>query len=154
VWSRRTTTDAGQQVEVVLPTRADGADPNLVRSSLSLSAYAGVDPASDPAADVVSGSDDVSSTVHRTPELAVDSPSWVLTYWGTRSTGTGSPWVAPAEVRNRSETAGDGGGRTAALLGDSGAPVPAGAYLSRVARTPSAPVRATMVVLSLGGSAP
>ena len=64
---------------------------------------------------------------HTSPQVDVDRPgSWVVSYFGEKSSGS-TTWTAPAgAVERRQGSTGGGGGAVSALLADSGGPVPTG----------------------------
>ncbi len=139
VWQRVAVAgDAGRPVSIGF-----GA---YTKVAVQLAAYGGT-AATDPVAAFAVRSDPANTTSHPTPVVAAGAGSWLVSYWADKSSTT-TDWVPPGGVGQRSELAGTGSGRIAALLADSGAPVPAGTVGGLVATT-NAASRATTVSIVL-----
>ncbi len=140
VWRRiATTTDPGSAVTVRLAT--------TTKIVLQLAAYSGTSP-TDPVGIVATRSESVKSASHPSPPVTVSGDGrWVVSYWADKSSTT-TDWVPPAGVTARDETIGSGSGRIAALLADSGAPVPSGAWPGLTATT-NEPSRAATITVVL-----
>ena len=140
VWRRiATTTDPGSAVTVRLAT--------TTKIVLQLAAYSGTSP-TDPVGIVATRSESVKSASHPSPPVTVSGDGrWVVSYWADKSSTT-TDWVPPAGVTARDETIGSGSGRIAALLADSGAPVPSGTWPGLTATT-NEPSRAATITVVL-----
>jgi hypothetical protein len=103
--------------------------------ALQLLAYSGVGTATPVTA---SAADASSTTSHQAPAVAVaEAGSWVVSYWADKSSST-TGWAAAAGLTERDESIGSGGGRTSALVADSGAAVSTGTYAAKTATTNAA----------------
>jgi PKD repeat protein len=112
--------DAGSPVSVTFS--------GTVKASLTVADYTNA------ALESESSSTDSSTSSHVAPALSgLSEGSFVVTFWGDKSTGTTS-WAAPADVTVETTAFGSGGGAVSALLGDSGAAV-SGAYPQHTATT-------------------
>lgn len=136
--------DAGSRITV--------RTARVLRSDVTLGAYrssGGAAQVTDSGVTVTSGK----RSRHVSPRVtATDPGSWVVTYYGGKSTGTAT-WTAPAgQVERRSGSSGTGRGSISALSVDSGAAVDTGAAGGLVARTDRKTVRtaAYSVVLAAG----
>jgi PKD repeat protein len=120
-WTRTATA-----ADVAPGARVTLTSSTVAKSDLTVAAYRGVD-ASSPVADSAVSIDSVASADHVSPGVtAVGDSSWLVTYWGEKSSAT-TAWTAPAGQSQRATSLGTGGGRICGLLVDSGGPVAAGA---------------------------
>ncbi len=105
----------------------------LMKSSLSVMAYRGVD-ATGGIADV-QGSGDSNTATHVSPAATAPEGGWVVQVWTDKSSGTTS-WTPPSGATVRGTVFGaQGGGQASALLVDSGAAVSAGSFGNQTATT-------------------
>lgn len=117
--------------------------PQIAKYNLQLAVYHGTS-ASGPVAAWTTAAD-ANSATHASPAVTVaDGRSWVLSYWGDKSSTTNS-WTAPSSVTARDVTLNTGSGRVTALIADSGAAVPAGSYGNLQATTNAVGSRGLMV---------
>jgi PKD repeat protein len=130
VWTKVATAgDAGATVSTPLT--------NAARSTLTVAAYQGV--ASTGGIGAIASGVDASTTAHKSPTVSATAGDWGVQYWSDKNTTTTS-WTLPggSGVTQRGASYGTGSGRTSALLGDSGAPIPAGNYGGVTATTNTA----------------
>ncbi|GAA2604904.1 PKD domain-containing protein [Actinomadura fulvescens] len=129
VWQRVAEAgDAGAAVTVGISDYA--------KADLRLAAYSGTS-ASAPVATAAEAGDPAAATEHTTPNAVAVAGSWVVSYWGDKSSTTNS-WTAPADVTARATSIGTGSGRVTSLVADSNGAVPAGAYGGLKATTDAA----------------
>ena len=140
VWRRvATATDPGRVITVGLNS--------TTKIVLQLAAYSGTSPTT-PVDAVVTRSETERVASHPTPPVTVSGDGrWIVSYWADKSSTT-TDWVPPAGANARDEAIGSGSGRIAALLADSGAPVPSGARpgLSATTNEPSRAATITIVL--------
>jgi PKD repeat protein len=156
-WTTVSTLINGSMVTAVWKKVAAGGDanapvsvtyPSISKVSLQLLAYRGTDP-SDPVAAHASAADATSSASHTTPTAPVGTAgSWAVSYWADKS-GTTTVWNPPGGVTVRDTSYGTGSSYIAALLADSGGPVPLGNYGGLTATTNAAAPRAEMWTIVL-----
>jgi PKD repeat protein len=135
-WSKvASSTDAGQAVRLTFDV--------YTKVALQLTGYAGSSLGT-----VSQRSDATTTTAHVTPAVNVSTGgSWLLSYWADKSSTT-TNWTAPAGSVTRDVRIGSGSGLIAALVADSGAPVPTGSAGGLTATT-NAASRATMMSIVL-----
>ncbi|TDU84056.1 PKD domain-containing protein [Kribbella voronezhensis] len=135
-WSKvAASTDGGQVVRLTFN--------GYTKVAMQLTAYSGASLGA-----VSQRSDATTTTAHVTPTVTVGSAgSWLLSYWADKSSTT-TNWTAPAGSVTRDVRIGSGSGLIAALVADSGAPVPTGSAGGLTATT-NAASRATMVSIVL-----
>ena len=100
---------------------------NAARSTLTVAAYQGV--ASTGGIAAIASSQDASPNAHKSPTVTATAGESGVQYWSDKNSNTTS-WSLPggSGVTQRGASYGTGAGRTSALLGDSGGPIPAGNY--------------------------
>jgi PKD repeat protein len=142
VWTRTATSaDAGSTVVVPLS--------GTVKSDLSVAAYRGNGGQSAVVAHA-GALDQTTGTTHTAPGVTTTaSGQWVATYWSEKSSDTVT-WSTPASQVVRSQSAGTGGGAIAAVLVDSGGPVPSGPFAGLTATTSVAVSRVVMFTTVIG----
>lgn len=141
VWTKEAgPTDAGSDVSATSSA--------YVKSVMSVVAYR-----SDGAAAVASASSTTATTQssHTTPAVPVtDTNAWLVSYWSEKSS-TATTWTLPGDVTQRGTAATTGSGKVSMVVGDSGAPVPAGTAAGRTATTSAAVNRSLMFSVVVRG---
>jgi large repetitive protein len=85
-----------------------------------------------------------SSSSHTTPSVDVaGANSWLVSYWGEKSSTT-LTWTLPDGTTSRTSAAATGSGKVSSVLGDSNAAVGTGTAAGRTATTSAAASRAVM----------
>ncbi|WP_020576111.1 PKD domain-containing protein [Actinopolymorpha alba] len=108
-WQKKASaTDAGATVNVTLSAYAKG--------DLTLVAYRGPNVILRTS---TSAAETTSQTTHKTPTLTGDASSWLVSYWGEKSSSAAGLTAPTGQTVRRTGT-GTGSGRIAALLTDSG----------------------------------
>lgn len=114
-WTRvATAADAGSRVTVT--------SSGYAKSDLSLAAYRSTTGAPVSIGAFAASSAAGTRTSYPTPQVTLPSgaTSWVMSYWGSKASGS-QTWSAPAsEVERTKSVGGSGGGSVSALLADSG----------------------------------
>lgn len=122
-----------------------------VKSDLTVSAYRGTAAAGPVAASAVKV-DNASGATHVSPAVtAVGSGSWLVSYWGDKSSAT-TRWTAPSGQSVRASSFGSSTGHVSALLTDSNGRVAAGASGQKTAVANAVSSRGASVSVLLAGS--
>lgn len=156
-WTEVGARDTGSAVTRVWRKAADASDTGqrvsvnlseVAKADLLVLAYDGTD-TEDPVAAAEAVVEDTRRAEHTTPGVSVPaSGSWVVSYWGQKSSSTTS-WTAPGGEAQRSASCGPGGGRICTLATDSGGAVPAGTRDGLTATADSASRHATTWSIAL-----
>ena len=143
VWSRTLAAgDAGSNVTVT----ADRA----LRTTLSLAVYRGVTIRRRRTGHLGSRGGDRDA---HDADGDDDEPTWVLSYFADKSSGT-TAWTPPPATQTRAEAYTVGGGRVTSLLVDADAAVPAGSVGGLTATTDVAGTRAVVMTVVLAIATP
>ncbi len=137
LWQRVATAGEPSTVTVTLSS--------IAKADVTLHAYRGT-AAAGPVAAHAGVAETATTASHVTPQLAVASPSWIVSYWADNSSAT-TAWTTPAGETLRRTACGTGGGRICVLGTDRTAP--AGTQGGVTATADSASVKATMLTVVL-----